>query len=120
MYSSWLSLLAAAWQCLCCNLVFKRVNSTVSQVEQVPLPLPSHVPEHHETSLSTMRLNAEDYASVVLAVSDLSDPDVQSNKRRRRGKYSVFINEDRAKIGKYAKELDNGLAKNSPISMRTS
>ena len=84
----------------------KRVNSTVSQVEQPPQPVPSHVPELHETSLS-----AEEHASVVLAVSDLSDPAVQSNKRQRRGKYSVFTDKDRAKIGKYASEHGNERAR---------
>ena len=84
----------------------KRVNSTVSQVEQPPPPISSHVPELRETSLS-----AEEHASVVLAVSDLSDPDVQSNKHQRRGKYSVFTDKDRAKIGKYASEHGNKRAR---------
>ena len=56
-------------------------------------------------------MQSQEHASVVLAVSDLSDPDVQSNKRQRRGKYSVFTDKDRAKIGKYASEHGNERAR---------
>ena len=68
-------------------------------LETVSSPVPSHIPELGEAP----GLNVEEHANVAAAVSDLADP---ANKRKSQGKYSVYTDEVRAKIGKYA--LRNG------------
>ena len=70
--------------------------------ETVSPPVPSHIPELGESP----GLNVEEHAKVAAAVSSLADPAVLSNKRKSRGKYSVYTPEAHAKIGKYA--LQNG------------
>lgn len=85
---------------------FERISST-TQVEQSLPEVPSHFPELHETDLGV-----EEHTNVLLAVSDLADPCSSSSiKRKNRGKYAIYTDEDRAKIGKYASEHGNERAR---------
>ena len=74
-------------------------SSSTSQTEE--LSVPSHMPQLHKSGLSI-----EEHRNFALAVSDIADPQVTSNKHQKRGKYSVYTDEDQAKIAKYA--LENG------------
>lgn len=85
---------------------FERIGST-TQVEQSLPEVPSHFPQLHETDLSV-----EEHTNVLSAVSDLADPcSSSSSKRQKRGKYAIYTDEDRAKIGKYASEHGNERAR---------
>ena len=71
--------------------------------KDVPVSVPSHIPQHTESGLSI-----EEHANIVTAVSDLADPLITTNKRKKRGKYA---DEVRARIGKYASENGNERAR---------
>ena len=88
---------------MCCAVslaLFQYGFSQTPQVapETVSPPVPSHIPEPGESP----ELSVEEHARVADAVSGLADPAVLSNKRKSRGKYSVYNDEVRARIGKYA------------------
>ena len=84
---------------------FKPVNST-TQVEQSLPQVPSHILQLHE-----MDLSMEEHTSVLSAVAVLADPCNPSPKRKKRGKYTIYTDQDRAKIGKYASEHGNDRAR---------
>jgi len=48
---------------------------------------------------------------ILTALSDLADPLITTNKRRKRGKYIQYTDEIRARIGKYASENGNERAR---------
>ena len=73
---------------------FHRVGTT-SQRKDVPQSVPSHLPQHHESGLSI-----EEHANITTSISDLSDPQITTNKRKKRGKYVVYADKDCARIGR--------------------
>ena len=90
----------------------KCVSST-SQSYDVPQSVPNHLPQHHESGLSI-----EEHANTTISVADLSDPQITTNKRKKRGKYAVYTytEKDRARIGKYASDNGNERARKRFIS----
>ena len=82
---------------------FRRTSrSDNSQTEQQLTVTPSHVPSVQESGLGRL-----EYDEVVAnRVPDLADPSPSKRRRVSRGKYTVYTEESRAKIGKYA--LENG------------
>ena len=81
-------------------------SSSTSQVEE--LSVPSHMLQLHESGLSS-----EEQRNFALAVSDLVDPQVISNKRQKEGEHSVYTDEDWAKMANYAFENGNKSAHKS-------
>ena len=68
---------------------------------------PPHFPEQTESGLGK-----EEYRAVGNAVVDLTDPNrPEEPVRRKRGMYATYTEQDRAKIGKYAAENGNELAR---------
>lgn len=72
---------------------------------QAPETLPDHMPQQTESGM-----NVEEFGNVSAAVSDLTDPST-SKKRAARGKYTIYTDEDRATIGKYASQHGNDRAR---------
>lgn len=89
----------------------KRIGSTSqSQSKDVQQSVPSHLPQHHESGLSI-----EEHANIATSISDLSDPHPPA-KRKKRGKYVVYSDKDRARIGRYASENGNERARRHFLS----
>ena len=84
------------------------LSSSILGVLTAPLrvSVPSHLPQHTESGLSI-----EEHANIVTAVSDLADPLITTNKRKKSGKYIQYADEVRARIGKYASENGNERAR---------
>ena len=82
---------------------FRPANFPSQNEKGVPVSVPSHIPQHTESGLSI-----EEHANIVTAVSDLADPLITTNKRKKRGKYA---DEVCARIGKYASENGNERAR---------
>lgn len=85
---------------------FTRSTSSSSREEFVP----RYLPQQDESGL-----NNEEYRNVSTVVATLSDP-TGPVKRKRRGKYTVYTDEDRAKIGRYASINGNDRAKKTFLS----
>lgn len=63
------------------------------------LATPSFLPQQTESGLGS-----DEYTNVTTAVSDLANPEPAAKKRRTRGKYAKYSDEQRAKIGRFASE----------------
>ena len=72
---------------------------------------PSYLPQQNESGL-----NIEEYRNVSTVVSTLSNPHTTTGKSKRRGKYTVYTDEDRARIGRYASLNGNEQAKKKVLS----
>ena len=69
---------------------------------QEPLDIPSYLP-----NMSECGLGVEEHMAVTIGVSEYADPEPSRKKRKIRGKYTEYSDEDRAKIGRYASENGN-------------
>lgn len=76
-------------------------DKTQSQAH-LPVTVPSHLPEHLESGLTS-----EEHACISEGVCDLADP----NKRKSRGRYTVYTDEIHARIGRYASMNGNERAR---------
>lgn len=85
---------------------FKIAGNSSGNEKESPVSVPSHLPQHFESGLSV-----EEHASASTAVSDLADPLITANKRKKRGKYLKYTDQDRARIGKYSSENGNERAR---------
>ena len=83
----------------------KTVNSTSGNGTAVSVTAPRHMPDQLESGLGKA-----EYANVVASVSTLADPELV-RKRKSKGKYYQYTDEDRAKIGRYACEHGNEKAR---------
>ena len=77
-------------------------RSTTNETEVTALATPSFLPQQTESGLGS-----DEYTNVTTAVSDLANPEPAAKKRRTRGKYVKYTDEQRAEIGRYASE--NGI-----------
>ena len=75
----------------------KRSSEAGNQSEATNDPLPSHLPEQVESGL-----RREEHDLVTAAVHDSADPNPK--KRKTRGKYATYSDQQRAAIGNYASE----------------
>ena len=77
--------------------------------------VPSHLPRQDETGL-----NNEEYENVSAAVTDIADPTPTQasgkQKRKSRGTYTVYTEEQRASIGRYASMHGNEKARKKFLS----
>ena len=77
--------------------------------------VPSHLPRQDETGL-----NNEEYENVSAAVTDIADPTPTQasgkQKRKSRGTYTVYTEEQRARIGRYASMHGNEKARKKFLS----
>ena len=69
---------------------------------QEPLDIPTYLPNTSECGLGI-----EEHSIVTTSVSELADPEPSRRKRRTRGKYTEYSDENRSKIGRYACENGN-------------
>ena len=68
--------------------------------------LPDYLPQASKCGLGVKK-----HSTVTSFVSELADPASVGKKRKTKGHYTHYSNEDRAKIGKYASENGNERAK---------
>ena len=73
----------------------RSVSVTSSSHRQESSNVPSYLPQQDETSL-----NNEEYRKVSSVLTELSNP--TTVKKKTRGKYTVYTDEDCARIGRYA------------------
>ena len=73
---------------------------------QEPSDIPNYLPNASECGLGV-----EEHSIVTTSVSEFADPEPSRKKRKIRGKYTEYTDEDRAKIGRYASENGNEKAR---------
>ena len=83
-------------------------SSSASATEDTPTrsTLPNYLPQ-----VSECGLGVEEHSTVTAFVSQLANPEPEAKKRRTKGNYTHYSDEDRAKIGKYATENGNERAR---------
>ena len=79
-------------------------RSTMNKTEVTALATPSFLPQQTESGLGS-----NEYTNVTTAVSDLANPEHAAKKRRTRGKYVKYSDEQRAEIGRYASRGQEGI-----------
>lgn len=86
---------------------FTNTRSTNTTLPETNNTICSHMPDLMESGLGGV-----EYGNIIANdVPALADPRVEAPKRKCRGKYVVYTDEDRAKIGKYACENGNERAR---------
>ena len=68
---------------------------------QEPLDIPTYLP-----NVSECGLGVEEHSIVTTSVSELADPEPSRRKRKTRGKYTEYSDEDRAKIGRLLAKME--------------
>ena len=83
-------------------------SSSASATEDTPTrpTLPNYLPQASECGLGV-----EEHSTVTAFVSQLANPEPEAKKRKTKGNYTHYSDEDRAKIGKYATENGNERAR---------
>ena len=87
------------WRSCICNIFtfgFRKTSSeTENAFQATKKPLPTHLPKQVESGLGK-----EEHELVTTVVQDLADP--EPKRRKTRGEYAKYSDEQHAAIGKYA------------------